>query len=357
MQYIGKHTVLRYVFSSISAFIRLDCLGETTMILLLTTMVAMAKTDTLVTHLESRSYRQNGKLLVVSTDKVLLSRLENTTIPHETLPKLGNIEKEIGRLQNKYGTTCVINLAPQSEGEEGPVQGVTLIELGDCAMDENIRYSIKDNGKLWSVVDHEGDEVSVQTFANVCEDIPLLLRLEHEENIARRNGEILEWGATGLAVAGLFTMGNPDPGFSAREQNRFWTSVFLFGTAAIFYTQRDMPFVYMTDTQSDLANYHSRDSVERILLKTFGLPTEETLQESNTAEDTKTVEDGTQVSDDTSNTESEPQTSESENEKSDTAQEAVSVKASSEVVQEDPTSPTENQPETEPDASPVEGEQ
>ena len=82
----------------------------------------------------------------------------------------------------------------------------------------------------------------------------------------------LEWGATGLAVTGLFTMGNPDPGFSAREQNRFWTSVFLFGTAAILYTQRDTPFVYMTDTQSDLANYHSRDSVERILLKTFGLP-------------------------------------------------------------------------------------
>ena len=31
------------------------------------------RTDTLVTHLESRSYRQNGKLLVVSTDKVVIS--------------------------------------------------------------------------------------------------------------------------------------------------------------------------------------------------------------------------------------------------------------------------------------------
>ena len=112
MQYIGKHTLFRYVFSSISDVIRLDCLGETTMILLLTTMVALAKTDALVTHLESRSYRQNGKILVVSTDKVLLSRLANTSIPYETLPKLGDIDKEIGRLQNKYGTTCVIKPHP-----------------------------------------------------------------------------------------------------------------------------------------------------------------------------------------------------------------------------------------------------
>ena len=259
------------------------------MILLLTTMVAMAKTDALVTHLESRLYRQNGKVLVVSTDKVLLSRLANTNIPIETLPKIGDIDKEIGRLQNKYGTTCIINLTPQSEGETSPIQGVTLTELGDCTMDENMRYSIQDNGALWTVVDNEGDEVSVETFANVCEDIPLLLRLEHEENISRRNGKALEWGATGLAVTGLFTMGNPDPGFSAREQNRFWTSVFLFGTAAILYTQRDIPFVYMTDTQSDLSNYHSRDSVERILLKTFGLPPEE-VEETSPGEDS-TIDD------------------------------------------------------------------
>lgn len=250
------------------------------MILLLTTMVATAKTDVLVTHLESRSYRQNGKILIVSKDKVLLSRLSGTDLPHEALPKLGEVDKEVRRLQNKYGTTCVLELTPQTEDTNGPVPGVRIAELGSCSMDDNIRYSIKDNGKLWTVVDNEGDEVSVQAFANVCEDIPLLLRLEYEENISRRNGKILEWGATGLAVGGLFTMGNPDPGFSAREQNRFWTSVFLFGTSAILYTQRDTPFVYMTDTQNSLSNYHTRDSVERILLKTFGLPPDESLQDT-----------------------------------------------------------------------------
>jgi len=248
------------------------------MILLLTTMVAMAQTDALVTHLKSRSYRQNGKLLVVSKDKVILSKFEGQNIPHASLPKLGDIDKEIARLQNKHGTTCIINIEPQDPKFESVVSGYSITEMGECTIDDNIRYSIKDNGKLWTVVDNEGDEVSVHAFANVCEDLPLLLSLEHEDNVARRNGKVLQWGATALGVAGLFTMGNPDPGFSAREQNRFWTSIFLFGTATMLYTQRDTPFVYMTDKQDDLSNYHSRDSVERILLKTFGLPPEEVTE-------------------------------------------------------------------------------
>lgn len=258
-------------------------MGETKMILLLTTMVAMAKTDPLVTHLESRSYRQNGKILVVSKDSVLLSRLDKSEVPHETLPKLGDVDKEIARLQNKHGTTCIIGIEPQAKDIASPVEGISITELGTCTIDEAIRYSIKDNGRLWTVVDHRGDEVSVQAFANVCEDLPLLLRLEHEKQISHRNGKALEWGATALAVGGLFTMGNPDPGFSAREQNRFWTGVFLFGSASILYTQRDTPFVYMTDKQSDLSNYHSREAVERILLKTFGLPeTEGNVEETET---------------------------------------------------------------------------
>ena len=326
------------------------------MILLLTTMVAMAKTDTLVTHLESRSYRQNGKLLVVSTDKVLLSRLTNTTIPYEPLPKIGDIDKEIGRLQNKYGTTCVISIAPQSEGETGPVQGVTITELGDCTMDENIRYSIKDNGNLWTVVDNEGDEVSVQTFANVCEDIPLLLRLEHEEKITKRNGEILEWGATGLAISGLFTMGNPDPGFSAREQNRFWTSVFLFGTAAILYTNRDTPFVYMTDTQSDLANYHSRDSVERILLKTFGLPPTEETEESDTSEEAQIIEDESTSAEGTDDNElTVPETDNAEENPDEETESVEDLPLDVPQVQTEP--PLENTPKTESETAPEEGVQ
>ena len=326
------------------------------MILLLTTMIAMAKTDVLVTHLESRSYRQNGKILVVSTDKVLLSRLTNTTIPHEILPKIGDIDKEVGRLQNKYGTTCVINIAPQSDGEPGPVQGVVITELGDCTMDADIRYSIKDNGKLWTVVDNDGDEVSVQTFANVCEDIPLLLRLEHEEKITKRNGEILEWGATGLAISGLFTMGNPDPGFSAREQNRFWTSVFLFGTAAILYTHRDTPFVYMTDTQSDLANYHSRDSVERILLKTFGLPPTEETEEVDTSEAPLTIEDEATSTEDTENKIS--PVSETEKAKGNPVEETTSIEGLPVELQQVQTEPpSKNEPDTEFETAPEEGVQ
>ena len=58
------------------------------------------------------------------------------------------MSKEVSRLQNKYGTTCVLEIAPQSEQTEGPVPGVRITERGTCTLDENIRYSIKDNGKL-----------------------------------------------------------------------------------------------------------------------------------------------------------------------------------------------------------------
>lgn len=286
------------------------------MILFLTTMVAMAKPDVLVTHLESRSYRLNGKMLVVSKDKVLLGKIDSSQLQTETLPKMGDIDKEITRLQNKYGVTCVVNIEPATETNTSKkeeeekandtqktqvISGVSITELGTCTEDSSVRYSIKDNGSLWTVVDNQGVPVSVQAFANVCEDIPLLLKLELEEQVANRNGQALQWGATALGVGGLFTMGNPDPGFSAREQNKFWTGVFLFGSAAILYTQRDMPFVYKTEQQTKLSNYHTREEVDRILLKTFGV---EESPEDPTNEGVESTEEAT-------NTESTPATPES----------------------------------------------
>ena len=57
------------------------------MILLLTTMVAAAKTDALVTHLEKVDHTDKmAKILVVSTDKVLMSRLDETTYPTKCCP-------------------------------------------------------------------------------------------------------------------------------------------------------------------------------------------------------------------------------------------------------------------------------
>lgn len=259
------------------------------MILFLTTMMAMAAPeapDALATHLNSRSYRLNGKMLVVSKDKVLLGKIEGSQLQTETLPKMGNLEKEVARLQNKYGVTCVINIElepavtptaetstsePPTDIVQQTISGVTITDLGTCTIDPSVRYSIKDNGSLWTVIDNQGTPVSVQAFANMCEDIPLLLKLDLEEQVANRNGKALQWGSAVFGVGGVFTMGNPDPGFSAREQNKFWTGVFLFGSAAILYTQRDMPFVYKTEHQTKLSNYHTREEVDRILLKTFGV--------------------------------------------------------------------------------------
>ena len=279
-----------------------------------------------------------------------MSKFEGQNIPHAALPKLGDIDKEIARLQNKHGTTCIIDIEPQDPKLDSVVKGYSITEMGECAIDENIRYSIKDNGKLWTVVDNEGDEVSVHAFANVCEDLPLLLSLEHEDNMARRNGKVLGWGATALGVAGLFTMGNPDPGFSAREQNRFWTSVFLFGTATMLYTQRDTPFVYMTDKQDDLSNYHSRESVERILLKTFGLPPDEVADPQMNADteiettepaEQENIETESTSEETTSGVETKPQTAEP-SQKNETDNSSEGSDKSVETEQTDSTPKTES---------------
>lgn len=277
------------------------------MILFLTATLAEAAPDALVTHLKSRSYKVKGNVLVVSQEKELLDPLKKSDLPHEVLPKMGDINKEVARLQNKHGTPCVLQLrTPKADTDVtdntdavdatvskvdntnstnidtsdentlphvytvANLENIEIVEMGRCTIDDTMRYRLKDNGPYWTVVDNQDNEISVEAFANVCEDLPLLLRLDLEEQISYRNGKVLEWGATALAIGGLFTLGNPDPGFSAREQNTFWTGVFLFGTASMLYTQRDAPFVYKTDRQSDLSNYHSREEVERILLKTFG---------------------------------------------------------------------------------------
>ncbi len=294
------------------------------MILLLTTLTAMAENAPVVTHLQSRSYRMTDQIVVVSQDKEILSAFMGSSLETALLPKIGNIQKEIGRLQNKHGTRCIVQVeksTPPNEAqpvdtnsttddnnensvaEETPsldvpkptiIDGYSIVDVGTCTIDETMRYTIKDNGSLWSVIDNQSNPVSVEAFANVCEDIPLLLRLELEDEIATRNGNLLKWGGTALGIGGLFTLGNPDPGFSAREQNHFWTGVFLFGTAAMLWTQRDMPFVYKTDRQDDLSNYHSRKEVERLLLKTFG---EEPSTETDALE--STIDNTTDVSTDT----------------------------------------------------------
>lgn len=300
------------------------------MILLLTTLTAMAENAPVVTHLESRSYRMTDQIVVVSKDKETLTTFTGSNFKTALLPKIGDLQKEIGRLQNKHGTRCIVQVekyTPPNEtasvdtknttddnnensvSEETPsleapkptiIDGYSIVDVGTCTIDETMRYTIKDNGSLWSVIDNQSNPVSVEAFANVCEDIPLLLRLELEDEIATRNGNLLKWGGTALGIGGLFTLGNPDPGFSAREQNHFWTGIFLFGTAAMLWTQRDMPFVYKTDRQDHLSNYHSRKEVERLLLKTFGEePSTETDALESTTDNTTDVSTGT--GDDTEN--------------------------------------------------------
>ena len=134
-------------------------------------------------------------------------------------------------------------------------------------------------GQLWTMKGMKSVFKPLQMFVKIFH---CYLRLEHEENISKRNGKSSNGVPQVLRLLVCLPWVIQTQDFQPVSKIVFGPVCFLFGTAAILYTTRDTPFVYMTDTQSDLANYHSRESVERILLKTFGLPPTEETEESNT---------------------------------------------------------------------------
>jgi hypothetical protein len=234
--------------------------------------------DALVAHLESKAYRLNGKLVVSSQENELLNGLKQEGLLVESLPTIGNKEAEIERLHNKYQDHCLIVLHSNDSDTKSPISGVSFTEIGNCDVDPNLRFTVQENGSQWSVINNRQDTVSVHTFATVCEDLPLQARLNYEEKVSNRNARILYYGSVGLAVGSLFTTGNQDPGFSVREENRFWSSVFLLGSAAMLYTQRDIPYTYKIARQKDLQNYYSLNQVQKIIDRTFPPIVEELLE-------------------------------------------------------------------------------
>ena len=234
--------------------------------------------DALVAHLESKAYRLNGKLVVSSQENELLKGLKQEGLIVESLPTIGNKEAEIERLHNKYQDHCLIVLHSNDSDTNSPISGVSFTEIGNCDVDPDLRFTVQENGSQWSVINNRKDTVSVHTFATVCEDLPLQARLNYEEKVSNRNARILYYGSVGLAVGSLFTTGNQDPGFSVREENRFWSSVFLLGSAAMLYTQRDIPYTYKIARQKDLQNYYSLNQVQKIIDRTFPPIVEEFLE-------------------------------------------------------------------------------
>jgi hypothetical protein len=250
---------------------------------------AWADASNLISHAQSQGYQLNNKLVVTSTDSVVLKQLKHADVPTEAFPKIGETDKEMQRLLEKYPDHCVLHVTPDESVTE-PIAGFAIQEYGNCTVDPNLRFTLSENGSKWTVVNHRNDPVAIQTFAMVCQDIALQTRLQFEDEMAASQSRYLYYGAAGLGSIGLFMNGNPDPGFSAREENRFWTSIFLFGTAYMLYSQRDVPQMYRIHKQDDLSNYYSKEQVERLLAKTF-TPLEEPTPESiDASTDTDTAD-------------------------------------------------------------------
>ena len=204
------------------------------------------------------------------------------------------------RLLTKYPEHCILEVNPNESVIE-PIAGFSVTQHGLCDEDPNLRFTIAENGSQWTVVNHRNDPVSVHTFAIVCQDIALQTRLAFEDEVAAKQSRYLYYGATGLGIAGLFMNGNPDPGFTAREENRFWTSIFLLGTAAMLYTQRDVPQMFRIHKQDKLSNYYTKTQAQRRLDQTF-IPIEQVNSEETTEVDegsTEKVEHNAHTEDDT----------------------------------------------------------
>lgn len=258
---------------------------------------AWADATNLISYAQSQGYKLNNKLVVTSTDSVVLKQVKHADVPTEAFPKIGEPEKELQRLLNKYPEHCILHVTPD-ESVTAPIAGFAIEEHGHCTVDPNLRFTLTENGSQWTVVNHRNDPVAIQTFAMVCQDIALQTRLQFEDEMAASQSRYLYYGAAGLGIVGLFMNGNPDPGFSAREENRFWTTIFLFGTASMLYTQRDVPQMYRIHKQDDLSNYYSKEQVERLLAKTFEpleTPSEDSLEsniESEPTSENTSVENG-----------------------------------------------------------------
>lgn len=240
---------------------------------------AWADASNLISHAQSQGYKLNNKLVVTSIDSVVLKQLKHADVPTEAFPKIGDTDKEMQRLLEKYPEHCILHVIPDESVTE-PIAGFAIQEHGNCTVDPNLRFTLSENGSKWTVVNHRNDPVAIQTFAMVCQDIALQTRLQFEDEMAASQSRYLYYGAAGLGSIGLFMNGNPDPGFSAREENRFWTSIFLFGTAYMLYSQRDVPQMFRIHKQDDLSNYYSKEQVERLLAKTFK-PLEEPTPEND----------------------------------------------------------------------------
>lgn len=252
------------------------------MLLFLTTQIASANTDELAPQIKYWTNKVNSQVIVASQETDIFTELqktlkENPTLPAipEVIPKLGDFDSELERLRGKHNLSCVLFL----KYDEG--KNIALQEFGDCSVSKDLYFTVDEFQGKWDVYDQSNNIVPVDSFARVCNDYTLQARLEQENRYLKRNTKILRWSAGGLALASFIPLRNDSIGFTAKEEARLWSFVFLMGSASVLYFSRNIPTQKVQEEQSSLRNYYSRAEVERILAQRFPPPKEEITSEKD----------------------------------------------------------------------------
>ena len=145
----------------------------------------------------------------------------------------------------------------------------------------------------WTVVNNKGRPIDAKTYGTIAKDAVVLLKVEQELSAQRITTTSLTIGSGVLLLSAVIPLSTGDTSQSSIAEDRAWTSLFLVGSAAMLYTARSIPKRYVTDRQSELSNYTSKEKVSEIIA---GLSNEPLLEEKSNPAEIKQAETGKTLS-------------------------------------------------------------
>ena len=216
----------------------------------------------------------NKTVVVATQDTDLFQDIEKALRKDSTLPavaamipKLGDFASEIERARARHNAECLLLLERRED------ETLSIQDFGQCVPDEtSLNMYIEDYRDHWRVYDQDQQLVDVHSFAKICKDYTLQARVEQEDVTVQRATKILSWGSAGFAFAALFPIKNEEAGFTASEQDRVWTSIFLLSSAALIYNSRNIPNNWKAERRREVSNYYTREEAQTIIRQRFPPP-------------------------------------------------------------------------------------
>ena len=216
----------------------------------------------------------NETVVVATQDADLFQEIEkmirkDSTLPvvAAMIPKMGDFNSEIERARARHDAGCLLLLERKKD------KVLSIQDFGQCLPDEkSLHMYIEDYRDHWRVYDQDQNLVDVHSFAKICNDYTLQARIKQEDVTANRASKILSWGSAGFAFAALFPIKNEEAGFTAAEQDRIWTSIFLLSSAALVYNSRNIPNNWKADQRREVSNYYTQAEAQTIIHQRFPPP-------------------------------------------------------------------------------------